>query len=565
MNKPLSDKELQEIVDNMNYEELHSFVDSDDSVLDEDYKQPASDDDDYSSENENINDAFTSEDEEFNDENETENEIPSNNLGIAFDWTRKLENFVPKRSIPQEKETVVLCNITKKSSEMDAVFKLFPKSLWIWIAQSTNQRLKILEKTSKKNIPKTTSGEIMIVLGCHLIMCYNRLPAYHMYWSSRKSLGNDEIKNAISRDRCQLLLSKLYFNNPEKPEDASKVYYIEEVLSCLKKTFLSARSDSTYQSIDETMTKFKGRTSMKQYVPLKPIKRGIKLWTRCDSKTGYVYDTNIYSGKENSIQEGTLGERVVKKLTESIRDADVVLCFDRFFTSIHLLDTLPYAAVGTCMRTRKNVPKFEGKLQRGDSEMMVCKEGILCTRWQDTKDFLIVSNCHTGNIGTIERKAKDGSKNKITCPDSIMFYNAYMGGVDHADQMISQYDSDRKSSKWWRKVFYKLFMTAIYNAFIIYKETRRSKMSFINFIITVAENMITIGKSQLGRKKIMKKGRPSNRTKFMDNVGDHLPIPGSSRKRCVRCATFKKEKRTKITCQMCGVGLCNDCFAIYHS
>lgn len=87
---------------------------------------------------------------------------------------------------------------------------------------------------------------------------------------------------------------------------------------------------------------------MKQYVPLKSIKRSIKLWTGC-----YVYGSNIYSGKEDSIKGETLCERIVKKLTESIRDADVVLCFDRLFISIHLLDTLPYAAFGTCMKSRK--------------------------------------------------------------------------------------------------------------------------------------------------------------------------------------------------------------------
>ena len=36
-------------------------------------------------------------------------------------------------------------------------------------------------------------------------------------------------------------------------------------------------------SIDEAMIKFKGRSSLKQYVSLKPIKRGIKAWVRADA------------------------------------------------------------------------------------------------------------------------------------------------------------------------------------------------------------------------------------------------------------------------------------------
>jgi hypothetical protein len=102
------------------------------------------------------------------------------------------------------------------------------------------------------------------------------------------------------------LSSKLYFNNPQKPKDCGKLYYIEDVVACLKKTFAKAISESNRQSIDESMVKFKGRSSLKQYLPLKPIKRGVKIWERCASRTGYVYDFNIYSGKEEKSSEGTL-------------------------------------------------------------------------------------------------------------------------------------------------------------------------------------------------------------------------------------------------------------------
>jgi hypothetical protein len=35
-------------------------------------------------------------------------------------------------------------------------------------------------------------------------------------------------------------------------------------------------------SIDEAMIGFSGRLGFKQYVPLKPTKRGIKVWVRAD-------------------------------------------------------------------------------------------------------------------------------------------------------------------------------------------------------------------------------------------------------------------------------------------
>jgi hypothetical protein len=49
-------------------------------------------------------------------------------------------------------------------------------------------------------------------------------------------------------------------------------------------------------SIDEAMIGFSGRLGFKQYVPLKPTKRGIKVWVRADPHNGpgiHLKVTNI--------------------------------------------------------------------------------------------------------------------------------------------------------------------------------------------------------------------------------------------------------------------------------
>ena len=72
-------------------------------------------------------------------------------------------------------------------------------------------------------------------------------------------------------------MSKLYCNHSEKPDSAAKLYYVEELVNCMMQTFSNSMSESSHQSIDESMVKFKGRSALKQYLPLKPIKRGIKV------------------------------------------------------------------------------------------------------------------------------------------------------------------------------------------------------------------------------------------------------------------------------------------------
>lgn len=417
---------------------------------------------------------------------------------------------------------------------------------------------------------KTDKGEIQKVIGCMFVMSYNKLPGLKHYWSQQKSMGNETIARTISRDRYMLLSSKMYFAPPEKPENPSKTYYVDDLTSCLTHTFSKCRQDSQFQSIDESMTKFKGRSSLKQYMPLKPTKRGIKLWLRCDAHSGYTYDINVYSGKVSTTTDQdealTLGERVVKSLASTIKSQDVVLCFDRFFTSVNLLETIDFPAFGTCMTNRRNVPKIRGKLKRGESEFRTTNSGLLCVKWQDTKEVLLMSNCHKPDVTTIKKKTKTGEQQVIDCPEAISFYRQKMGGVDRADQMIGVYDHDRKSAKWWKKVWYTCLSMCAVNAWIIYNDLRREngKIAFLPFLVNLAEELVAEGIKNTNLPP-PKKGPVSKKRKLYGTTPLHLPVEGQTRRRCVRCSREKHQKRTKTLCQECNIPLCKDCFSLYHT
>lgn len=504
---------------------------------------------------------------------ETENEPgPSHHKPLinpvkANEWKEVSQDFTPRLAIPEKTTCIILSELNRGSSELQVFLKLFPNSLIKYISQCTNERLEILEQEKVKIKHRTDHHEIMITLGCFFVMAYNRVPAIKNYWSSNKSLGNDAIKMAISRDRFQLLASKLYFTSPKKPENAGKLYYIQDVVDCLKKTFLRARSESTRQAIDESMVKFKGRSVLKQYQPLKPIKRGVKIWERCDSMTGYVYDFDVYSGKEMERVEGTLGERVVKKLTSSVRDSGVSFCFDRFFTSVNLMNTLPFPAVGTCISSRKEMPNFnKRKRTRGEVEAKENNNGTIAFMWMDTKEVMIMSNCHNNNVVQISRKTKTGTKIDIPAPEAIEFYNAHMGGVDLSDQLTGLYEIDRKSQKWWRKVFYKLVLTAAVNSWIIFKELcHKPDLQFLTYLVNLAEQLIASGRQNASVVRKRSYGRSSLSSRNLTNVGDHLPVETGTRKRCRSCSIKKTEKRTKLVCSSCNIPLCIKCFPVYHT
>ena len=57
----------------------------------------------------------------------------------------------------------------------------------------------------------------------------------------------------------------------------------------------------------------------------------------------------------------------------------------------------------------------------------------------------------------------------MSCPDNIIHYNKYMGGVDRGDQLRGYYLCRTKSRKFYKYIFYFLFDVAITNAYILYK------------------------------------------------------------------------------------------------
>ena len=76
-----------------------------------------------------------------------------------------------------------------------------------------------------------------------------------------------------------------------------KLFKVRPFLESIRANFLSQYVPHKEVAIDEAMIKFKGRSSLKQYMPMKPIKRGIKMWCRADSINGYLNDFEIYAGK----------------------------------------------------------------------------------------------------------------------------------------------------------------------------------------------------------------------------------------------------------------------------
>ena len=210
---------------------------------------------------------------------------------------------------------------------------------------------------------ETTESEMLCYLGVNYLMGYHKLPAMYDYWSGESDLNVSLIGKHIARNRFIELRRNLHFNDntknlPRTDPNHDRTFKLTPVIKHFKEAFKSAMEPTENESIDEHMIKFKGKHYMKQYMRNKPIKWGFKVWCRCCSETGYLYDFNFYTGKKINTEVG-LGESVVKDLVLGLEGTCCRVYFDNFFTTIDLIADLldkKILACGTIRSNRRKLP-----------------------------------------------------------------------------------------------------------------------------------------------------------------------------------------------------------------
>jgi len=229
------------------------------------------------------------------------------------------------------------------------------------------------------------------------------------------------------------LLSHIHLNNSAMPRKGEpnydKLYKIKPLLVSLSKTYLKYYKPSEKQAIDESMVKFEGRSTLKQYNPMKPIKRGFKIWVRANEH-GFVCEFQVYTGKIADLAEKRLGERVIMDLTRQIVSKNYQVYFDNYFTSVDLMIELKnknVLACGTVRRDRKGLPTkqmADKNMKREDYEFRTSCKGISWIKWKDNKSVQFLSNFHDSCISNnVSRRQKDGTIIQLNCPQATRKYN----------------------------------------------------------------------------------------------------------------------------------------------
>ena len=190
----------------------------------------------------------------------------------------------------------------------------------------------------------------------------------------------------------------------------------------LNSKFYEVLSHGSEQSIDEHKVKFKGRSRMKQQIKSKSIKWGFKFWFCCSSKSGYLYQMDIYLGRKQTPEFNLgLGEEVVLQLTKDLERSFCTAYFDNFFNSPKLIEKLfqkGIYGIGTVRANRKQMPKMidDKQMKKGDCEFLLSGNTMAC-KWMDNQSMLFSSSALEGMnyILSVQRREK-GSTTKSSVP-----------------------------------------------------------------------------------------------------------------------------------------------------
>lgn len=445
---------------------------------------------------------------------------------------------------------------------------------------------------------ETTGEEITQWLGLFITTGLVQKPLLEDYWSTDSVIWTPFFSSTMPRDRFLNILSFFHLNNNENyirrgEPNFDPLFKVRPLYDVANTKFLECFTPNQHIAIDEGMVPWKGRLSFRQYLPNKPDKFGMKLYMLCDSETGYINLFDVYTGKdydpnpereETEADEGHTYQVVVGLMKRAqVLNKGYMLFLDNYYSSPKLYDDL-YAqqtmTVGTARLNRKNMPVALKNANLKKGEVIYRQKGnLLALKWKDKRDVTMLSTVHKATF-TITNRDIHNTGEPVVIPSTVVTYNKYMGGVDHADQLNKYYTMTRKTIKWWKKLALHIINAAITNAYILHKKYHHHPLSHFNFRKELVRDLVAEHQRPSNLKGRRYSGNPQTRL-----VDRHFPseIPaqvGAKRKNpCRKCAVCNtstgkrhqkgeatKVKSTRYWCEDCATPLCvTPCFKRFHT
>jgi hypothetical protein len=262
-------------------------------------------------------------------------------------------------------------------SVLDTFLLFFDEEVIAFIVTETN---KYAEQYIQKCTPKprsrvrkwepVTGEEIYVALRLTMLMGIVQKPIIKSYFPKDPFLETPIFYKTMTQDRFKLITKFLHFTNNSTRDtytEPPKLFKIQPILELLNNKFQSAYLPAENIAIDESLTLWKDRLGLKQYIPLKSAKFGIKTFELCESATGYLWKFIVHSGAgaeaglQSNIQvpDNLKSSKIVIELCELLMNNGYCVWMDNCYNSPSLcllLSNMGINVAGTLRLNRRNVP-----------------------------------------------------------------------------------------------------------------------------------------------------------------------------------------------------------------
>jgi len=206
-------------------------------------------------------------------------------------WSR---DPVPVNTTPFTSRTGAVSRIPEEGTAMDFFDVFVSDDVFDSFVEEMNRyaRQCIAHKPGRR-WRETSLEEMTAYFGLSVLFGIKKLPDTDLYWSKDPALGVPYVQKVMPRDRFDKLTRYLHINDNEKAaplrhRDHDKLLKIHPLFEAVNRKFLEEYQPSQNLSVDEAMIAFKGQLAMKQYLPLKPVKRGNKVWIQTHQMVLFV-------------------------------------------------------------------------------------------------------------------------------------------------------------------------------------------------------------------------------------------------------------------------------------
>jgi hypothetical protein len=372
-------------------------------------------------------DALSSSNEDEETEDEDDEDTSSNSSEDTDEGNAwKKEDIHPPHHLLESS----LGPCVSQGSAIDYFTKYFSQETVKKIALETNTYA--FAKFGK--LPRITEDEIEKFMGLCLYFGIYQLPRTRIAWMTGCAIT--VISEVLSRDRFEEIRRYLHFLAPEKAiNNADRLckvrLFTEPILEAMKNI-----PQSNVYSLDEQMVSFKGRTILRQYMPAKPTRWGIKIFFLC-AHSGLMHKFIIYDGKNHFEENFTSG--LVLQLCQDLPPGSQVY-FDNYFSSLSVVERLRLKNIYVVATMRSNRCRDVANLLETEETLKMHGRGsmdwrtnatndTIIIRWFDNRAVLLCSTyCGIGQPQTITRWNRNTRAHiEVPVPQVVKAYNIWAG------------------------------------------------------------------------------------------------------------------------------------------